>query len=68
MGQMNIGKTLHVEANKEIETQPNDIDLLLEVDELVKNGLKTKDACKQVATKYKVSKNDLYNNFLITGK
>ena len=50
--------------NQELEQK----DLLKEVESLIKKGLKTKDACKEIADKYKVSKNDLYNNYLKTVK
>ena len=35
-----------------------------EVKKLVNNGLKTKDAVKVIAEKYKIKKNDLYNSFI----
>ena len=55
-----------VEGCKE-EVKPLDtIDLIDEVDNLVKNGLKTKTAVKEIADKYKVSKNELYNKYLKT--
>ena len=38
--------------------------LLEEVKTLVENGLKTKEAVKEVADKYKISKNDLYNRYI----
>lgn len=38
--------------------------ILKEIDELIAKGLKTKDACKIIAEKYKASKNDLYNQYL----
>ena len=37
---------------------------LEEVKKLVNNGLKTKDAVKVIAEKYKIKKNDLYNSFI----
>ena len=45
---------------KEIDEQV----LLKEVDKLVKKGLKTKEAVKEIADKYKVSKNDIYNKYI----
>lgn len=38
--------------------------LLKEVKSLINKGLKTKDACKEVASKNKVSKNDLYSAYI----
>ena len=38
--------------------------LLEEVKTLVENGLKTKEAVKEIADKYKISKNDLYNRYI----
>lgn len=55
-----------VEGNKQEEKVVEIDDLNVELDNLIKNGLKTKEACKLVAEKYKVSKNDLYNNYLKT--
>ena len=53
-----------VEGNKEETEELKPEDLNTEVNELIEKGMKTKDACKFVADKYKVSKNDLYNNYL----
>ena len=55
---------LIVEGNKQTEETISDDDLLKEVSRLVEKGLKTKDAVKETADKYKVSKNDLYNKYL----
>ena len=47
------------------EEKEIDIDSCLEeVKKLVNSGLKTKDAVKVVAEKYKIKKNELYNNFI----
>lgn len=53
-----------VEGCKEEKKQIDEVDLIQEVDNLVKNGLKTKAAVKEIADKYQVSKNDLYNKYL----
>lgn len=53
-----------VEGNKTPKEEVNILDLNDELEKLIKSGLKTKDACKIIADKYKVSKNDLYNNYL----
>lgn len=55
-----------VEGCKEEKKQIDEVDLIQEVDNLVKNGLKTKAAVKEIADKYQVSKNDLYNKYLKT--
>lgn len=52
-----------VEGNKE-EVFVDDKILIEEVKLLIKNGHKTKDACEVVSKKYKVSKNDLYNEYI----
>lgn len=52
-----------VEGNKE-EMIINDEALLKEVDELIKDNIKAKDACGIVAKKYKQSKNELYEKYL----
>lgn len=57
-----------VEGCKEEEKEINISDLNSELENLIKNGLKTKEACKLIADKYKVSKNDLYNNYLKSNK
>ena len=47
------------------EEKEIDIDSCLEeVKKLVNSGLKTKDAVKVVAEKYKIKKNELYNSFI----
>lgn len=47
------------------EEKEIDIDSCLEeIKKLVNSGLKTKDAVKVVAEKYKIKKNELYNNFI----
>lgn len=53
-----------VEGCKKEEKEINLDDLNSELENLIDNGLKTKEACKLIAEKYKVSKNDLYNNYL----
>ena len=55
-----------VEGYKEKKELINKVDLIKEVDNLIKNGLKTKVAVKEIADKYKVSKNELYNQYLKT--
>ena len=37
--------------------------MIKEVESLISSGFSTKDAIKQVSTKYNVSKNDLYREF-----
>lgn len=54
---------LLVEGNKE-EVVIDENLLIKEVERLIKTGIKTKDACGQVAKEYKVSKNDLYNKYI----
>ena len=55
-----------VEGYKEKKELISKVDLIKEVDNLIKNGLKTKVAVKEIADKYKVSKNELYNQYLKT--
>ena len=44
--------------------QVDDNTLYKEIDKLIKSGLKTKEAVKQIADKYAVSKNNLYNSYI----
>lgn len=44
--------------------QVDDNTLYKEIDKLIKSGLKTKEAVKQIADKYAVSKNSLYNSYI----
>jgi len=53
-----------VEGYKEEEVEVDMDKALDDVSVLVKNGLKAKMACKEVAAKYKTSANELYNLFL----
>ena len=39
-------------------------DLVNEVKKLISSGLKVKEATKQIAEEYKISKNDLYNLYI----
>lgn len=55
---------LIIEGNKEDKKEVNEEDVINEIDKLVKNGLKTKEAVKMIAEKYKLSKNDLYNKYV----
>lgn len=55
---------LLIEGYKNEEKEIDEDSLLKEVDKLVKKGLKTKDAVKEIADKYKVSKNDIYNKYI----
>ena len=55
---------LIVEGNKQEAEVIAEEDLLKEVEKLIASGLKTKQAVKEIADKYKVSKNDLYNKYL----
>lgn len=53
-----------VEGFKGEEREIDMSSCLEEVKKLVNNGLKTKDAVKVIAEKYKIKKNDLYNSFI----
>ena len=55
---------LLIEGNNKQETQIDYDELIKEVDKLVKNGLKTKQAILEISDKYKVSKNNLYNLYI----
>ncbi|MDO4499788.1 MAG: 16S rRNA (cytidine(1402)-2'-O)-methyltransferase [Erysipelotrichaceae bacterium] len=52
---------LLIEGKEKEEVEVDFNDLKEEVDELVKEGMKKKEAISQVASQYKVSKNDLYD-------
>lgn len=53
-----------VEGFKKEESQIDMSSCLEEVKKLINNGLKTKDAVKVIAEKYKIKKNDLYNSYI----
>lgn len=53
-----------VEGFKGEEREIDMSSCLEEVKKLVNNGLKTKDAVKVIAEKYKIKKNDLYNSYI----
>lgn len=55
---------LLIEGNKVQENEISEDQLIAEVDELVKEGIKTKEAVNTVSSKYKVSKNRLYNSYI----
>lgn len=57
---------LLVEGNKEKPKEIEEKDLIKEVSKLVKSGYKSKEAVKEIANKYNVSKNDLYNSYIKT--
>lgn len=59
---------LLVEGYKQKEEKIDEQTLLKEVNKLINNGLKTKEAIKQIANKYSVSKNDLYNSYIKKNK
>jgi len=52
---------LIVEGKKQEEVEINLDNLAKEVDKLINSGLKTKEAISDIAKKYNISKNDLYN-------
>ena len=55
---------LVIEGNKEEEVDfVDNFEMIKEVESLISSGFSTKDAIKQVSTKYNVSKNDLYREF-----
>lgn len=59
------GEIVIVLEGKKEEKEEVDIDLCIkDMDKLIKKGLKTKDAAKEVSLKYGLSKNVLYNNYL----
>ena len=43
-----------------------DLDAFKEIDELIKDGVKTKEAIKNVSLKHNLAKNELYNKYLKT--
>lgn len=54
-----------VDGNKHIDNEESSIAAALEyAKELIKNGLKTKEAAKEASEKYKISKNIIYNNLI----
>ena len=55
---------LIIEGHKKEERVFDEKAVLKEVDQLIQNGLKTKEAIKLVSEKYKLSKNDLYNKYI----
>ena len=55
---------LVVEGYKKVSEQIDEKELFKMVDELVLDGYKTKQAISEVANKYNVSKNNLYNAYL----
>ena len=55
---------LLVEGYKQKQERIDEKTLLKEISKLIKEGLKTKEAVKQIANKYNVSKNDIYNNYI----
>ena len=55
---------LVVEGYKKVSEQIDEKELFKMIDELVLDGYKTKQAISEVANKYNVSKNNLYNAYL----
>ena len=55
---------LLVEGYKKETVEISEDELLQEIDELIKKGYKTKLAVNEVAGKYQISKNTLYNTYL----
>ena len=55
---------LIIEGCKQEKKQIDINELINEVDELIKNGNKTKQAVNEIAEKYKYSKNVLYNEYI----
>lgn len=55
---------LLVEGYKKEMVEISEDELLKEIDELIKKGYKTKLAVNEVAGKYQISKNTLYNTYL----
>lgn len=55
---------LLIEGNTNTKPEVNLEDLLPQIDELVSSGYKTKEAIQEIATKYEVSKNELYNLYV----
>ena len=55
---------LLIEGNNNTKPEVNLEDLLPQIDELVSSSYKTKEAIQEIATKYEVSKNELYNLYV----
>ena len=55
---------LIVEGYKEEQKEIDDSILLEEINKLIENGAKAKDACKQIGNKYNKSKNELYDLYI----
>lgn len=55
---------LLIEGNINTKPEVNLEDLLPQIDELVASGHKTKSAIQEIAAKYEVSKNELYNLYV----
>lgn len=55
---------LLIEGNTNTKPEVNLEDLLPQIDELVASGHKTKSAIQEIAAKYEVSKNELYNLYV----
>ena len=53
-----------IEGYKKVKEDIDMNDLVKEVKKLVSSGLKVKEATKQIAEEYKISKNDLYNLYI----
>lgn len=55
---------LLIEGNQQQEEEADPDELMEEIERLVKDGRRTKEAVNEVADKYRVSKNTLYNTYL----
>ena len=55
---------LLIEGNQQQEEEVDPDELMEEIERLVKDGRRTKEAVNEVADKYRVSKNTLYNTYL----
>lgn len=55
---------LLVEGKKQEDVVVDEEDIFKEIEELVKSGTKTKEACKIVALKYRLQSSELYNNLI----
>ena len=59
------GEMVLIIEGKEEKQEDLDPDLLMEeIDQLIKDGMRTKDAVNSIAEKHRVSKNSLYNAYL----
>ncbi|MDO4198883.1 MAG: 16S rRNA (cytidine(1402)-2'-O)-methyltransferase [Erysipelotrichaceae bacterium] len=57
-----------IEGYKKEKEEVKEEDIFEYIDELIKSGLKVKEACGKASEKYDMSKNQLYNAYLKKGK